>query len=732
MDAEFQSLVDDIRAYHPKARVDQLLKAYGWMFELHLGQIRRSGEPYHVHPIAVARLVIQLRLDEDAVIAALLHDVIEDTAVSLEELTERFGEEVAALVDGVTKLDKLRFRTKEDRQAETLRKMIVATAKDVRVLLVKLCDRLHNMRTLRHMPRDRQKAIAAETLEIYAPLANRLGVHWLKSELEDVGLKYLKPDVYQDLKQHVASKRNERERLSRRYHAQLTKALQEKGIRGEVLGRSKHFYSIYAKMVHQRIPFSEVYDLMGLRVIVDSIDDCYNVLGIVHSIWTPVQGRFKDYIRLPKPNGYRSLHTAVLTGEELKLEAQIRTREMHDIAENGIAAHWNYKEGQIMRPQEVERVEALKNLLELQDDAPGPREFLSAIKMDLYDDTVFVQTPAGDVRALPRGATPVDFAFTIHSEVGFHCTGARVNDRQVPLDYALNDGDIVEITTSTSQKPNRDWLRFLKSPRARLKVRNYIKKTQTETAARVGAGRLEKEFERFKLNYNKAIKKGEVIQAARKLDIDTVETLLVAVGNGKLDAEEVVKQLLSPGEFETRKHPGRRAPDENISITGMLRRIGRKKVQSGIVIDEMDSLAILFARCCKPIHGDKVFGFMSRGRGMIVHQTQCKNAQRLRETEPERIIDVSWDRKITPQLPVTLELIWDRDRPGLLADIAKTLADEGINLTRVNFGRETMVKGKREVDNTIELLIDNLEHLKSLQRQLQRIPSIIDVRRRSG
>jgi GTP pyrophosphokinase len=728
MDSEFQGLLDAVRAYHPNVRAELLLDAYRFMMELHQGQVRRSGEPYHVHPIAVAHLAIQLRLDEEAIAAALLHDVVEDSGVGLPDLVKRFGPDVAALVDGVTKLEKIHFQSKEERQAETLRKMIVATARDVRVLLIKLCDRTHNMRTLRHMSRDRQKAIAAETLEIYAPLANRLGIHWIKAELEDGSLKYLKPEVYQDLKAKVSEKRAERDRITRKYRTQLEEKLKERGIRAEVLGRSKHFYSIYAKMVRQGIPFEHVYDLLGLRIIVDSIDDCYQVLGLIHSIWVPVQGRFKDYIRATKPNGYQSLHTAVVTEGGLNLETQIRTREMHEFAENGIAAHWKYKEGRVMRPREIEKVEGLKQLLELGSEASGSREFLSAVKMDLYDDTVFVQTPQGDLRALPRGASPVDFAFSVHSEVGFHCTGARVNGKMVPLDHALNDGDVIEILTHPAQHPSRDWLKFLKSPRARLKVRNYVKKTQTETAARIGEGKLEKELERFEVSYNRAQKKGELVQAARKLGYDTLEALLVQIGNGKVDSEAVAREIVPPEEFDKFKHPNRKV--EPLSITGVFKRM-EKKTHSSIMLDEMKELAIQYARCCKPLHGDEVVGFMSRGRGMIVHLKACANALALMEAEPERIVEVSWNKEVHQQLPVTLDIVIDKDRSGLLADITKALADEGLNLTRVNFGLEIDHKGEKRLEHTIEMLVDSVDKFRSVIKKLKKIKNITDVHRKT-
>jgi len=729
MDTEYQSLLDSVLAYHPTARADLLLEAYRYMMELHDGQMRRSGEPYHVHPIAVAHLAIQLRLDEEAIAAALLHDVVEDQGVPPAELAKRFGKDVADLVDGVTKLEKIHFQSKEERQAETLRKMIVATARDVRVLLIKLCDRVHNMRTLRHMTRDRQKAIAAETLEIYAPLANRMGIHWIKAELEDGSLKYLKPEIYQDLKAKVAEKKAERDRILRKFRGELEGKLKERGIRGEVLGRSKHFYSVYSKMVRQGIPFEQVYDLLGLRVIVDTVDDCYQVLGIVHSIWVPVQGRFKDYIRATKPNGYQSLHTAVVAEGGLNLETQIRTREMHEFAENGVAAHWKYKEGRVMRPREIEKVEGLKQLLELGNDASGALEFLSAVKMDLYDDTVFVQTPTGDVRALPRGASPVDFAFSVHSEVGFHCTGARVNGKMVPLDHELKDGDVVEILTHPAQHPSRDWLKFLKSPRARLKVRNYVKKTQTETAARIGEGKLEKELERFEASYNRSLKKGELIQAARKLGFDTLEALLVQIGNGKADPEDVAKEIVPPEQYEKHKHPNRKV--EPLSITGVFKRM-EKKTQSSIVLDDMESLAIQYARCCKPLHGDEVVGFLSRGRGMIVHLKACGNALALMDSEPERIVEVSWNKALHQQLPVTLEIVIDKDRTGLLADVTKALADEGINLTKVNFGHEVDHKGEKRVENTIEMLVDSVDKFRGVIKKLKKIKNITDVHRKTA
>lgn len=724
MDADFEDLMTSVRAYNVNATQPLLLKAYRLTKTRHAGQVRRSGEPYHVHPIAVADLVIRLRLDEEAIAAALLHDVMEDTDVTKDQLAADFGQEIADLVDGVTKLDKLQFKTREERQAETLRKMIVATARDVRVLLVKLCDRVHNMRTLRHMPRDRQKAIAAETMEIYAPLANRLGVHWIKAELEDMSLKYLKPEIYQDLKKDIASKQSEREKATRQYQEALESRIRARRIRGDVLGRSKHFYSIYAKMVRQEIPFEEVFDLLGLRVIVESDEDCYNVLGIIHSLWTPAQGRFKDYIRLPKPNGYQSLHTAVTTDEDFHLEVQIRTRKMHEIAENGVAAHWAYKEGQMMRSKELERIEGLKQLLELGKESSGPREFLSAVKMDLYDDTVFVQTPKGDVRALPRGASPVDFAFSIHSEVGFHCTGAKVNGRMVPLDHELQDGDTVEIRTHQGQKPNRDWLKFLKSPRARLKVRNYVKKTQTETAARIGAGLLEKEMDRFSLSYNKVTKKGDMVKAARALDFDAIEPMLVQIGNHKLDPDEVIKLLMPEDEYLKIKHPKKK--ENRLSSTGVFERLN-KKTQSGIVLDEMDSLSVRYARCCKPIHGDGVIGFMSRGRGMTVHVRSCRNAQHLIRTEPERVVDVNWNSEVKSRLPVTLVIDWDRDRPGILADVTRALAEEGINITQVNFCGDARAA---KFDNIVEILIDDLSHLQEVIRKLKRIDNITKVSRR--
>jgi GTP pyrophosphokinase len=727
-------ILQKVASYHPEPDLDVIKKAYVYSAKVHQGQLRHSGEPYLVHPLEVAGILAQLRLDEASIVTGLLHDTIEDTLATMDDLTELFGREVAQLVDGVTKLSKFSASaalSQEEKQAENFRKMIIAMAQDIRVILVKLADRTHNMRTLDHMAEEKQQRIAQETLDIYAPLANRLGISWIKTELEDLSFRYLKPHDYRELFDQLNRRRKEREKYIEDVVALIEGKLKERNLAGRVQGRFKHLYSIYKKMRLNGIDFDQIHDVIAFRLIMPSIPSCYEALGLVHQMWKPVPGRFKDFIAIPKPNMYQSLHTTVIGPLGERVEVQIRTEEMHQIAEEGIAAHWAYKEGRSSISKDDEKFAWLRQLMEWQQDLKDPKEFLETVKVDLFTDEVFVFTPKGDVRSLPRGATPVDFAYAIHSDVGNRCVGAKVNGKIVPLRYKMKNGDTVEVLTNPQAHPSKDWLTFVKTSRAQQRIRAFIKQQQRDKSLQLGRELAERELRRFSLNLNKLLKAGELKTLANSLGYRLEDDLLVAVGYGKVTPQQLAHGLVPPDRLNVEEKP---APKESANANGSglsLARLSRvteiakklvgKQSRSGVQIGGVDDVLVRFGRCCNPVPGDSIAGFITRGRGVTVHTVACEKAL---ATDPERRVDVQWDVRGDFKRPVTLRVL-TADRPGLLADISNTFSKKGVNISQAN----CRATGDDRAVNTFEVTISDLKQLTELMRTIERLQGVYSVER---
>jgi GTP pyrophosphokinase len=708
--------VKKARRYLPPDQVRRIEDACEFAVAAHEGQLRDSGEEYIQHPIAVADILLELEMDATTVVAGLLHDVLEDTDTTREELASRFGDSVAVLVDGVTKLTKLAFLTRREQQIENLRKMFLAMARDVRVIIIKLADRLHNMRTLRHLPVDRQRRVAEETLEIFAPLANRLGIWRIKWELEDLCLRYLQPQEYYKLVEMVAKKRSEREGFIDELKRVLSAELDRAGISHEVQGRPKHFYSIYQKMKRQGKSFEEVYDLLAVRVIVPEVKDCYEALGVVHTLWKPVPGRFKDYIAMPKSNMYQSLHTTVIGPLGEPFELQIRTREMHRIAEYGIAAHWQYKESGDSTVNPDERISWLRQLLEWQRETHDAQEYMDNLRIDLFDDEVFVFTPKGDVKNLPKGSTPVDFAYAVHSEVGHKCTGAKVNGRIVPLDYKLKNGDIVEILTSkTIGGPSRDWLAFVKTSKARNRIRQWVKEEQKEESILKGRELLERELRKRGLEVHEFLRDEKLKEAAERFGFVEPVDLLASIGYGKLSAQQVITKLVPPEAEEPA--PAAQQP----LVSGESYRARRAE---GILVKGVTNLAVRLSRCCNPVPGDEIVGYITRGRGVSIHRRDCPNVGFLSE-EPERAIEVEWDfTRTNSAYPVELQ-IEAVDKPALLTDILIAISNAKTTVTAVN--ARTQKSGSAFIDIVVN--IRDVDHMREVIRRINQVEGIVGVRR---
>jgi len=712
-------------------------RAYVYSAKLHQGQIRKSGEPFLVHPLEVAGLLAQLRLDEASIVAGLLHDTLEDTLATEEELEELFGPEVLSIVDGVTKLSKYSAAAnlgQEEKQAENIRKMLVAMAKDIRVLLVKLADRTHNMRTLDHMKEETQVRIARETVDIFAPLANRLGIGWIKSELEDLSFKYLKPVEYNTLLKKVQEKQKERDKYLDEVCGIISQKLKIADIEATVTGRFKHLSSIYRKMRNQNIEFEQISDIIAFRIVVEGLAQCYESLGLVHQMWKPVPGRFKDFIAIPKPNLYQSLHTTVIGPLSERIEIQIRTREMHRIAEEGIAAHWAYKEGKkgfsskgSFAAKSDEAFAWLRQLVEWQTDLKDSREFLDTVKVDLFTDEVFVFTPMGEVRSLPRGATPVDFAYAIHSDIGNRCVGAKVNAKIVPLRYKLKNGDTVEVLTNPQAHPSSDWLNFVKTGRAQQRIRGFIKQQQREVSLRLGSELADKELRKVGLARNKLSKTGTLKALAETQGYRSENDLLVAIGYGKLSALQMAEKLVNM----EKKEPGSRVSME--SVTGLLgegfgkmtsfakKIVGQKSSSSGVSIAGINDMLVRFGRCCNPVPGDPIIGFITRGRGVTVHVLGCSKAL---STDPDRQVDVAWNVDEGFRRRVSLRLL-TINRPGVLADISNTFSKRDVNISQANC-RST---GDERAVNTFEVGVRDLKQLNELMRSLEKLDGVFSVER---
>jgi GTP pyrophosphokinase len=710
---QLETLIEEIPKYQPGADLDVLERAYRFSAASHQGQQRASGEPYLSHPLEVANLLVDFKMDVTTVTAGLLHDVLEDTAATKADLEREFGGEIAELVDGVTKIGKLAFSSREERQAENFRKMLVAMARDLRVLMIKLADRLHNMRTLDYLPSDKAKKIAQETLDIYAPLAHRLGMAKVKAELEDLGLRTLNPADYVDLQKRVAKRRLEREADINQVIAILQRKLSEVGIDSQIRGRPKHFYSIWTKMHDQGREFDEIYDLTAVRVITASVRDCYGALGVIHSLWKPVPGRFKDFIAMPKVNMYQSLHTTVIGPKGDPVEIQIRTREMHRIAEEGIAAHWLYKERKAGKDKLDESLVWLRQLIETQQETKDPREFMDTVRVDLFPDEVYVFTPKGDVKALPEGATPLDFAYAVHTKVGEHCVGAKVNGKLVPLRYTLRQGDIVEIVTSPNQHPSRDWLKIVKSTRARAKINQWLKVEERARSIELGRELFEREARKYRLNPTALLGGEEIKKAAADFGFAGPDDLMAALGYGKSSVHQVLNKLAPNALLESPEKPKasatRPAPVDGVRIRGV------------------DDLLVRFARCCNPLPGDPIVGFITRGRGLTVHARDCLTVAKS-VLDRERLIDVEWDVEEPGKRPVRIAVYIGKDRPGLLSEITGAISARNGNITKAEV---TVTDDRRGINNFV-IEVADLRQLQDIIAAIRDVRDVINVERVRG
>ena len=711
----FNDILDRLISYNPNADTDLLKKAYVFSAKVHLGQVRLSGEPYLIHPLEVTGILIQMRLDVATLATGLLHDAVEDTLTTPEEIRKNFGDEIYQLVDGLTKISRISLKSSEESQAENFRKMILAMVKDIRIVLVKLADRLHNMRTLQYHTPEKQVEIAQETLDIYAPLANRLGIDWIKTELEDLAFKHLHPDTYGDIQRKIVKKEKERHRYIEEVKRILMKKLYENKITGEVAGRLKQIYSIYLKMKDQNIDFDQVYDITAFRVVVDSIKDCYDVLGIIHSIWKPIPGKFKDYIGLPKDNMYQSLHTAAIGPYGERIEIQIRTQEMHRIAEEGIAAHWKYKEGKPLDKADDKRFTWLRQLLEWQRDLKDDQEFIESVKVDLFPHEVYIFTPKGEVKEFPIGATPVDFAYSIHSDIGNHCIGAKVNGKIVPLKYEFKSGDTVEILTSPNQKPSKDWLKFVKTSRAKAKIRQWFKSEEREKSIALGKEILDKEFRKYDLYQAKLLKSGELAKVAEEFSFQGAEDLIAAVGYGKVTANQIIGKILPPEKLDQKEEQ-----DES-RLKSLIQKITRTGSKDALLIKGIDNVMVRYAGCCNPVPGDRVVGFITRGRGVTIHSIDCHSVV---DEDSNRKVEVEWDSTKEYSYPVRIRIYSD-DKKGLLAEISSSIASNEANITNA---RVETTDDRRAI-GTFELQIRDLNHLKKVIKSLEKIKGIHRVER---
>lgn len=715
-----EKLLSKIEQYNPYADLDLIIKAYRFAELSHEGQFRNSGEKFFIHPVNVAIILTELNMDTATIIAGLLHDSIEDTPVTHEDLSERFGVEIADLVEGVTKLKKLQYMTKQENQAENLRKMVLAMAKDIRVIIVKLADRLHNMRTLEYMSDEKRQEKALETLEIYAPLAHRLGISKIKWELEDLSLRYLDPDNYYDLVERVSKRRHEREDYIKSIIETLKEKLDGVNIKNDISGRPKNFYSIYKKMVYEKKAFEQIFDLTAIRVIVDDIKNCYEVLGIVHSLWKPIPGRFKDYIAMPKPNMYQSIHTTVIGPRGETFEVQIRSWEMHKTAEFGIAAHWRYKEGSTKADNFDEKLTWLRQLLEWQSDLNDPKDFMETLKIDFFTDEVFVFTPRGDVINLPEGSTPIDFAYRVHSEVGDKCVGAKVDGRMVPLNHKLQNGNIVEVITSKNSGPSRDWLKIVKSTQARNKIRQYFKIKEKDVNIIRGKEMLEKEAKRLGYKPSELLKEDWLKSIVSRMSMTSVEDLYSALGYGSVSLSQVIPKIRNIYNKEN-DITDEKILEEEKSRQSQIKK-DENKFSQGVNVKGVDNIKIRFAKCCNPVPGDEIIGFITKGRGVAVHRTDCPNISNSENTE--RFIEVQWDNEKHASYPAEIQ-VKANDRFGLLSEITKRITESDIGLIGLNARTD---KDKTAIIN-LTLEIKDIEDLRKLMKKIKKIESIIDVYR---
>ena len=704
-------ILDKVQSYLSPSDIGMIEKAYIFSASVHQGQVRLSGEPYLTHPMEVCGMLADMKMDAATIVTGLLHDTVEDTLATIEQIEEAFGKEVAFLVDGLTKISKITLGNQEERQAENFRKMILAMSTDIRILLVRLADRVHNMRTLEYQSPDRQVYISKETLELYAPLANRLGINWMKQELEDLSFRYLDHDAYNELAKRVVKKKAKREEYAEEVRGIIRREMEHLGIPVEVEGRAKHFYSIYKKMKEQQINFDEVYDLTAFRVILqsDKEKDCYEALSVVHALWKPVPGRFKDYIAMPKANHYQSLHTTVIGPYGERVEIQIRTRSMHEWAEEGIASHWRYKEGRAFSATDDDQIKKLRDLLDAQQEIENPREFMSNLKVALFPEDVYVFTPGGDVKSFPKGATPIDFAYSIHTDIGNKCIGAKVNRSIVPLKYQLKNGDTVEIITQAGHHPSKDWLKYVVTTRAMAKIRSWVKAEERKKSVALGKDLLEKEFRKNHLNFGKFAKTKEMEAMLAELHVDSLEDLMAVVGYGRVSPKHVVHHFLPEEEVkkeETADRPRKKdaaAAHVGVSLTGI------------------DDIMVRYAKCCDPIPGDEIVGYISRGRGVVVHTANCVH---VRDMDPERLVDVHWDVREKREYQVLMRIICN-DKKGILADISAAISLMDVNITHAQTNTDT--DGKATCDFTVN--VTDLEQFNRVVAAVRKVRGVVSVQR---
>ena len=714
----FEDIQETVQRHHPEADLDLLRRAYIFSAVEHKGQVRASGEPYLVHPLEVAAILAEMRMDPICVAVGLLHDVLEDTLTTPERLEEYFGKDVLHIVEGVTKISKIPYATSEERQAETYRKMLLAMVDDIRVILVKLADRLHNMRTLQHLPDERRQRISRETLDIYAPIAGRLGMAKVKNELEDLAFQYLDPGGYKTLAARVEERRQAASQFIERIRSTVADKLRAAGIMATVEGRIKRLHSIQQKLKRQRIDLEQVYDFVALRVLVETVPDCYAALGVLHNTWRPVPGRIKDFIAMPRPNGYQSLHTSVIGDEGQPFEVQIRTHEMHRVAEEGIAAHWKYKEGRTGVDKDDHAFSWLRQLLEWQQEVKDPHEFLNSLKLDLYPEEVYCFTPKGEVRMLPRGASPIDFAYAIHTEVGHQCVGARVNGKMVPLRYKLKNGDIVEIVTSSGHKPSRDWLAFTVTNKAKAKIRHYLNTAEKQQAIDIGRKHLERELRRYDLSLKRVVQEPSALESlAQELGVGTrLDDLFAGLGYGKVSVRQVLARIVPPEKLE------KKTEEKPRPVVDAMRRLLRRGDER-ITVKGTDDLLVYRAKCCNPIMGEPIVGYITRGQGVSVHSVNCPNVTNLLY-DPERRIAVEWEAGAEGGYEVRLAVELE-DRPGSLAAVTAALAAVKTDV------RDAQVRTFDDNTASIEITvrINDTKHLDKVLKAVRGVSGVIDVAR---
>ena len=708
-----EDIVERLQSNNPEADVDLVRRAYIFSAKAHQGQMRLSGESYLIHPLDVAKILAELKLDAATVAAGILHDTIEDTTSTTEEIQSLFGDEVAKLVDGMTKLSRIELQSREEREAQNFRKMIVAMSNDIRVILIKLADRLHNMRTLTFLPPEKQKRTAQETLDIYAPLANRLGIARIKTELEDLSFRYLHPVEYREIADKVIQKRLERQAYIDELIEIVKRQLAEHGYKGEVKGRPKHLYGIWQKMQKQGISFDDVYDLIAVRIITDSKVNCYAILGLIHSLWTPVPGRFKDFIGVPKSNLYQSLHTTVIGPKGERVEFQLRTEEMHRLAEEGIAAHWRYKEKTALSQREEQQFAWLRQLLEWQSDLTDAKEFMDTVKGDLFPDVVYVFTPRGDVRELPQGSTPVDFAYAVHTDIGHQCVGAKINGKIVPIKHILRNGDRIEIITQVGHTPSRDWLKFVKTSKARTRIKAWVNTEERRRSILLGKELLDKDLRKYELSPSKVFKSNDIHRVAHELSLNTVDDMLAAIGYGKVSAHLVANKL-APDRPHTEplpKKPLKKPAPE------------KKGAGGGIKIGGMDQMLFHLSKCCSPVPGDKVVGFITRGRGISIHTMDCPNVADM-TVDKERMVEVTWG-EFKPGAHAVKIAVLTQDKPGILASVSSSISAAEANISHAEVS--TGADKQASLNFTIE--ISDVEHLNRIIKSIASVDGVMDVRR---